>query len=45
MRWNEEYGQSLTRVTQTTYGPDAYITGYIHDPWAPSSPITANPIS
>jgi diaminohydroxyphosphoribosylaminopyrimidine deaminase/5-amino-6-(5-phosphoribosylamino)uracil reductase len=35
------FQQSLARVTQTTYGPDACITGYVHDPWAPSSPILA----
>jgi diaminohydroxyphosphoribosylaminopyrimidine deaminase/5-amino-6-(5-phosphoribosylamino)uracil reductase len=39
------FQQSLSRITQTSYGPDACITGYVHDPWAPSSPIPANPIS
>jgi diaminohydroxyphosphoribosylaminopyrimidine deaminase/5-amino-6-(5-phosphoribosylamino)uracil reductase len=27
------FSQSLTRVTRSTYGPDACITGYLHDPW------------
>jgi diaminohydroxyphosphoribosylaminopyrimidine deaminase/5-amino-6-(5-phosphoribosylamino)uracil reductase len=27
------FEQSLHRVTRTTYGPDACITGYLHDPW------------
>ena len=27
------FEQSLTRVTRATYGPDACITGYLHDPW------------
>ncbi len=27
------FEQSLTRVTRTPYGPDACITGYLHDPW------------
>jgi diaminohydroxyphosphoribosylaminopyrimidine deaminase/5-amino-6-(5-phosphoribosylamino)uracil reductase len=25
----------LHRITRTTYGPDASITGYLHDPWPP----------
>ena len=28
------FEQTLTRVTRTTFGPDAYIQGYLHDPWA-----------
>jgi diaminohydroxyphosphoribosylaminopyrimidine deaminase / 5-amino-6-(5-phosphoribosylamino)uracil reductase len=32
------FQQSLSRVTQTSYGPDACISGYIHDPWASSNP-------
>jgi diaminohydroxyphosphoribosylaminopyrimidine deaminase/5-amino-6-(5-phosphoribosylamino)uracil reductase len=32
------FQQSLSRVTQTSYGPDACISGYVHDPWAPSAP-------
>jgi diaminohydroxyphosphoribosylaminopyrimidine deaminase / 5-amino-6-(5-phosphoribosylamino)uracil reductase len=40
------FQQSLTRVTQTSYGPDACVTGYLHDPWASSLPAaTTNPIS
>jgi diaminohydroxyphosphoribosylaminopyrimidine deaminase / 5-amino-6-(5-phosphoribosylamino)uracil reductase len=27
------FEQSLHRITRTTYGPDACITGYLHDPW------------
>jgi diaminohydroxyphosphoribosylaminopyrimidine deaminase/5-amino-6-(5-phosphoribosylamino)uracil reductase len=27
------FEQSLRRVTRTSYGPDACITGYLHDPW------------
>ena len=27
------FEQSLHRITRTTYGPDASITGYLHDPW------------
>jgi diaminohydroxyphosphoribosylaminopyrimidine deaminase/5-amino-6-(5-phosphoribosylamino)uracil reductase len=40
------FQQSLTRVTQTSYGPDACITGYVHDPWASPTPTSPqNPIS
>jgi diaminohydroxyphosphoribosylaminopyrimidine deaminase/5-amino-6-(5-phosphoribosylamino)uracil reductase len=40
------FQQSLTRVTRTSYGPDACVTGYLHDPWAsPSSVALTNPIS
>jgi diaminohydroxyphosphoribosylaminopyrimidine deaminase/5-amino-6-(5-phosphoribosylamino)uracil reductase len=28
-----QFEQSLHRVTRTSYGPDACITGYLHDPW------------
>jgi diaminohydroxyphosphoribosylaminopyrimidine deaminase/5-amino-6-(5-phosphoribosylamino)uracil reductase len=27
------FEQSLQRITRTAYGPDACITGYLHDPW------------
>jgi diaminohydroxyphosphoribosylaminopyrimidine deaminase / 5-amino-6-(5-phosphoribosylamino)uracil reductase len=27
------FEQSLSRVTRASYGPDACITGYLHDPW------------
>jgi len=27
------FEQSLRRITRTTYGPDACVTGYLHDPW------------
>jgi diaminohydroxyphosphoribosylaminopyrimidine deaminase/5-amino-6-(5-phosphoribosylamino)uracil reductase len=30
------FEQSLHRIARTTYGPDACITGYLHDPWPPS---------
>jgi diaminohydroxyphosphoribosylaminopyrimidine deaminase/5-amino-6-(5-phosphoribosylamino)uracil reductase len=32
------FEQSLHRITRTTYGPDACITGYLRDPWPPSQP-------
>jgi diaminohydroxyphosphoribosylaminopyrimidine deaminase/5-amino-6-(5-phosphoribosylamino)uracil reductase len=28
------FEQSLHRITRTAYGPDACITGYLHDPWS-----------
>jgi diaminohydroxyphosphoribosylaminopyrimidine deaminase/5-amino-6-(5-phosphoribosylamino)uracil reductase len=27
------FSQSLTHVTRASYGPDACIAGYLHDPW------------
>jgi diaminohydroxyphosphoribosylaminopyrimidine deaminase/5-amino-6-(5-phosphoribosylamino)uracil reductase len=33
------FEQSLHRITRTTYGPDACVTGYLRDPW---SVTTAN---
>ncbi len=27
------FEQSLSRVTRADYGPDACVTGYLHDPW------------
>jgi diaminohydroxyphosphoribosylaminopyrimidine deaminase/5-amino-6-(5-phosphoribosylamino)uracil reductase len=27
------FEQSLSRLTRTTFGPDACITGYLHNPW------------
>jgi diaminohydroxyphosphoribosylaminopyrimidine deaminase/5-amino-6-(5-phosphoribosylamino)uracil reductase len=27
------FSQSLNRITRATYGQDACITGYLHDPW------------
>jgi diaminohydroxyphosphoribosylaminopyrimidine deaminase / 5-amino-6-(5-phosphoribosylamino)uracil reductase len=40
------FEQSLQRITRTTYGPDACITGYLHDPWPqPSStPYPLHPV-
>jgi diaminohydroxyphosphoribosylaminopyrimidine deaminase/5-amino-6-(5-phosphoribosylamino)uracil reductase len=35
------FQQSLTRITRASFGPDACITGYLHDPWV--SPIPASP--
>jgi diaminohydroxyphosphoribosylaminopyrimidine deaminase/5-amino-6-(5-phosphoribosylamino)uracil reductase len=29
------FEESLHRVTRASYGPDACVTGYLHDPWAP----------
>ncbi|HWZ01817.1 MAG TPA: bifunctional diaminohydroxyphosphoribosylaminopyrimidine deaminase/5-amino-6-(5-phosphoribosylamino)uracil reductase RibD [Edaphobacter sp.] len=34
------FEQSLHRITRTTYGPDACITGYLHDPWPANTPET-----
>jgi diaminohydroxyphosphoribosylaminopyrimidine deaminase/5-amino-6-(5-phosphoribosylamino)uracil reductase len=28
----------LHRITRTTYGPDACVTGYLHDPWPQQTP-------
>ncbi len=27
------FEQSLRRITRTTFGPDACVTGYLHNPW------------
>jgi diaminohydroxyphosphoribosylaminopyrimidine deaminase / 5-amino-6-(5-phosphoribosylamino)uracil reductase len=35
------FEQSLTRVTRAAYGPDACVTGYLHNPWPTTS--TPNP--
>jgi diaminohydroxyphosphoribosylaminopyrimidine deaminase/5-amino-6-(5-phosphoribosylamino)uracil reductase len=32
------FEQSLRRVTRTSYGPDACVTGYLHDPWPKPAP-------
>jgi diaminohydroxyphosphoribosylaminopyrimidine deaminase / 5-amino-6-(5-phosphoribosylamino)uracil reductase len=37
------FEQSLHRVTRANYGPDACITGYLHDPWP--TPIREAPNS
>ena len=34
------FEQSLRRITRTTYGPDACITGYLHDPWPANRDLT-----
>jgi len=42
------FEQSLHRVTRTSYGTDACITGYLHDPWPPIAPkpdAAPNPVS
>jgi diaminohydroxyphosphoribosylaminopyrimidine deaminase/5-amino-6-(5-phosphoribosylamino)uracil reductase len=28
----------LHRITRSTFGPDACVAGYLHDPWPPSKP-------
>jgi diaminohydroxyphosphoribosylaminopyrimidine deaminase/5-amino-6-(5-phosphoribosylamino)uracil reductase len=33
------FEQSLTRVTRATYGPDACVTGYLHNPWPQTHPL------
>jgi diaminohydroxyphosphoribosylaminopyrimidine deaminase / 5-amino-6-(5-phosphoribosylamino)uracil reductase len=40
------FEHSLHRITRTTYGPDACITGYLHDPWPqpPSTPYPLHPV-
>jgi diaminohydroxyphosphoribosylaminopyrimidine deaminase/5-amino-6-(5-phosphoribosylamino)uracil reductase len=35
------FEQSLHRITRATYGPDACVTGYLHDPW-PTIPAPSN---
>ena len=39
--------QGLSRVTRTSYGPDACVTGYVHDPWrgVPADVTPADPLS
>ena len=37
------FEESLSRVTRTSYAPDACVTGYLHDPWPPSHPTPATP--
>jgi diaminohydroxyphosphoribosylaminopyrimidine deaminase/5-amino-6-(5-phosphoribosylamino)uracil reductase len=37
------FEQSLRRVTRTSYGPDACITGYLHDPWPKPTPKSQPP--
>jgi diaminohydroxyphosphoribosylaminopyrimidine deaminase / 5-amino-6-(5-phosphoribosylamino)uracil reductase len=40
------FEQSLHRITRTTFGPDAFITGYLHDPWPQpaSTPYPLHPV-
>jgi diaminohydroxyphosphoribosylaminopyrimidine deaminase / 5-amino-6-(5-phosphoribosylamino)uracil reductase len=33
------FEQSLHHVTRATYGPDACVTGYLHDPWPKPRPL------
>jgi diaminohydroxyphosphoribosylaminopyrimidine deaminase/5-amino-6-(5-phosphoribosylamino)uracil reductase len=33
------FEQSLQRISRATLGPDAVVTGYVHDPWAGISSI------
>jgi diaminohydroxyphosphoribosylaminopyrimidine deaminase / 5-amino-6-(5-phosphoribosylamino)uracil reductase len=37
------FEESLSRVTRTSYGPDACVTGYLHNPWPQSHPTPATP--
>jgi diaminohydroxyphosphoribosylaminopyrimidine deaminase / 5-amino-6-(5-phosphoribosylamino)uracil reductase len=37
------FEQSLHRITRTTFGPDACVTGYLHDPWPSSTSTPLNP--
>jgi diaminohydroxyphosphoribosylaminopyrimidine deaminase / 5-amino-6-(5-phosphoribosylamino)uracil reductase len=39
------FEQSLHRITRTTYGPDAWIIGYLHDPWLRRPIPTLPPIT
>jgi diaminohydroxyphosphoribosylaminopyrimidine deaminase / 5-amino-6-(5-phosphoribosylamino)uracil reductase len=36
--------QRLHHITRATYGPDTSITGYLHDPWTPSTHPTTQQI-
>jgi diaminohydroxyphosphoribosylaminopyrimidine deaminase / 5-amino-6-(5-phosphoribosylamino)uracil reductase len=37
------FEQSLHRVTRATYGSDACVTGYLHDPWPKPRPLFPRP--
>jgi diaminohydroxyphosphoribosylaminopyrimidine deaminase/5-amino-6-(5-phosphoribosylamino)uracil reductase len=37
------FEQSLRHVTRTSYGPDACVTGYLHDPWPKPIPKALPP--
>jgi diaminohydroxyphosphoribosylaminopyrimidine deaminase / 5-amino-6-(5-phosphoribosylamino)uracil reductase len=37
------FEESLHRVTRATYGPDACVTGYLHDPWPKPQPLFPKP--
>jgi diaminohydroxyphosphoribosylaminopyrimidine deaminase / 5-amino-6-(5-phosphoribosylamino)uracil reductase len=37
------FEQSLHHVTRATYGPDACVTGYLHDPWPKPKPLFRKP--
>jgi diaminohydroxyphosphoribosylaminopyrimidine deaminase / 5-amino-6-(5-phosphoribosylamino)uracil reductase len=37
------FEQSLRRATRTSYGPDACVTGYLHDPWPKPTPKPPEP--
>jgi diaminohydroxyphosphoribosylaminopyrimidine deaminase / 5-amino-6-(5-phosphoribosylamino)uracil reductase len=37
------FEQSLHRITRNTYGPDACVTGYLHDPWPKPKPLFPKP--
>jgi diaminohydroxyphosphoribosylaminopyrimidine deaminase/5-amino-6-(5-phosphoribosylamino)uracil reductase len=40
------FEQSLHRITRTNFGPDACVTGYLHNPWPqpPSTPYPLHPV-
>jgi diaminohydroxyphosphoribosylaminopyrimidine deaminase / 5-amino-6-(5-phosphoribosylamino)uracil reductase len=37
------FEESLHRITRTAYGPDASVTGYLHDPWPLLPPNPGRP--
>jgi diaminohydroxyphosphoribosylaminopyrimidine deaminase/5-amino-6-(5-phosphoribosylamino)uracil reductase len=37
------FEQSLQRITRTVYGPDACVTGYLHNPWPEDLQPSASP--
>jgi diaminohydroxyphosphoribosylaminopyrimidine deaminase/5-amino-6-(5-phosphoribosylamino)uracil reductase len=39
------FEHSLSRITRASYGPDACVTGYLHDPWSALAASAADPIS
>jgi len=39
------FEESLHRITRANYGPDACVTGYVHDPWPNPGPTSPKAIS